>query len=125
MMNISIVRLIVFLVVLSFFFVGCLPTDNYPKETIAGVEYKVITVEGCQYFYRSETYGTVICHKGNCNNPIHQGLEKPEEPKKDQQISLTENEPMTINIPEGAKISIRYGDKNHMTIEATKSVTHD
>jgi len=31
-----------------------------------------ITIEGCQYLYGEWGNATVLTHKGNCNNPIHQ-----------------------------------------------------
>lgn len=31
-----------------------------------------ISIEGCQYLYGEWGNATVLVHKGNCNNPIHQ-----------------------------------------------------
>lgn len=31
----------------------------------------VINVDGCQYLYGDWGSGTVLTHKGNCNNPEH------------------------------------------------------
>ena len=31
-----------------------------------------ITIEDCQYLYGEWGNATVLTHKGNCNNPIHQ-----------------------------------------------------
>lgn len=31
----------------------------------------VVTVDGCQYLYGDWGSGTVLTHKGNCNNPSH------------------------------------------------------
>ena len=32
---------------------------------------KIVNVDGCQYLYGDWGYGTVLTHKGNCNNPEH------------------------------------------------------
>jgi hypothetical protein len=31
-----------------------------------------VTIEGCQYLLGNWGNATVLTHKGNCNNPIHQ-----------------------------------------------------
>ena len=55
-------------------FVGILLTscDDNPKEySKGGTEYRVETIEGCEYIYRSGGNLGYMAHKGNCNNPIH------------------------------------------------------
>ena len=38
-----------------------------------GMHLKVVQIEGCEYFYSpSGTNCPMLCHKGNCKNPIHQ-----------------------------------------------------
>lgn len=32
---------------------------------------KLVEIEGCQYFVCDVYHGVVLCHKGNCKNPIH------------------------------------------------------
>jgi hypothetical protein len=32
---------------------------------------EVVIIDGCQYLYGPWGSGTVLCHKGNCNNPVH------------------------------------------------------
>ncbi len=36
-----------------------------------GYDLKVINLEGCEYYYTSYNRGAIMCHKGNCINPIH------------------------------------------------------
>lgn len=33
----------------------------------------IITVDSCQYVFVKKGYGGGLSHKGNCNNPIHNG----------------------------------------------------
>lgn len=41
------------------------PTDNI-------VKFKIVIIDGCQYFNWIDRYGYgSLTHKGNCNNPIH------------------------------------------------------
>jgi len=28
-------------------------------------------IEGCEYFMCYNSYGSILCHKGNCSNTIH------------------------------------------------------
>lgn len=46
---------------------------NPTKYNVADMDapLEVLTIEGCQYFYKKWANATVLCHKGNCNNPIH------------------------------------------------------
>jgi hypothetical protein len=32
---------------------------------------KVCVIEGCEYFICENYKGDILCHKGNCKNPIH------------------------------------------------------
>ena len=32
---------------------------------------KVVTIDSCQYFYGEWGSATVLTHKGNCNNSVH------------------------------------------------------
>ena len=48
---------------------GC--DDNPVKSAEDGTEYKIETIDGCQYVYRSGGNQGYMAHKGNCNNPIH------------------------------------------------------
>jgi hypothetical protein len=35
-------------------------------------KFRVIELEGCEYFYTTDYHGNyVLCHKGNCKNPVH------------------------------------------------------
>lgn len=40
-------------------------------EEIRG-RFEVLKIEGCQYFFWEGAYSTLLTHKGNCTNPIHQ-----------------------------------------------------
>jgi hypothetical protein len=54
-------------------------TTNYtiPSEgNIASEPLKVCVIEGCEYFICKNYKGNVLCHKGNCRNPIHKGGNK-------------------------------------------------
>jgi hypothetical protein len=49
-------------------------TTNYtiPSEgNIASEPLKVCVIEGCEYFICKNHKGNILCHKGNCSNPIH------------------------------------------------------
>jgi len=47
--------------------------QNTTQHAIAGhARLDEVTVEGCQYLYGAWGNATVLTHKGNCNNPIHQ-----------------------------------------------------
>ncbi len=43
---------------------------NY-KVGAMGYTLKVINLEGCEYYYTRFNRGAIMCHKGNCINPIH------------------------------------------------------
>lgn len=32
---------------------------------------KIVVIEGCEYFVCNNWQGNILCHKGNCKNPIH------------------------------------------------------
>ena len=36
-----------------------------------GYDLEVINLEGCEYYYTAYNRGAIMCHKGNCINPIH------------------------------------------------------
>ena len=55
---------------------GCNEANVETKRTKVVLTYgagplEVVTIEGCEYFLCTNTYGDVIIHKGNCKNPIH------------------------------------------------------
>lgn len=52
--------------VLSAFCVGC-EKSNIERFKKA----EVITLENCEYYVCQGSYCSVLCHKGNCKNPIH------------------------------------------------------
>ena len=67
----------VLVVVLALSMFGCQePTVNRNStEHVVSYDHnplKEITIEGCQYLYGEWGNATVLTHKGNCNNPIHQ-----------------------------------------------------
>ena len=33
--------------------------------------FEAVEIEGCEYFVCDVYNGSVLCHKGNCKNPIH------------------------------------------------------
>lgn len=41
-----------------------------------GVKRFVATIDGCEYYIDRYNRNRILCHKGNCKNPIHRGLEK-------------------------------------------------
>lgn len=51
---------------------GCAASTD-EIEKYQRTQFKQITIDGCEYIYRDDGYksGSTICHKGNCNNPIH------------------------------------------------------
>jgi hypothetical protein len=54
-------------------------TTNYtiPSEgNLASDPLKVCVIEGCEYFICKNYKGNILCHKGNCKNPIHKGGNK-------------------------------------------------
>jgi len=55
-------------------FVGILFTscdDNPKKMAEDGTQYRVDTIEDCEYLYRGGANQGYMAHKGNCSNPIH------------------------------------------------------
>jgi hypothetical protein len=46
-------------------------TSSCRMLKVGSVEFKVLTIDGCQYIYRNSGEGCMFTHKGNCNNPIH------------------------------------------------------
>jgi len=55
---------------------SCENTNVETKETsykigCNGLTLKVITLEGCEYYFLPITGSYTMCHKGNCKNPIH------------------------------------------------------
>jgi hypothetical protein len=49
-------------------------TTNYTIPSggsIASEPLKVCVIEGCEYFICKNYKGNILCHKGNCSNPIH------------------------------------------------------
>ena len=64
--------------VLFFFFTlvscneGNVPCEKSPYEVgNFGIELTVIKIEGCEYFFTDYRRSAIMCHKGNCSNPIH------------------------------------------------------
>jgi len=56
------------------------PFASLPENDIRvithNLDWKVIEIEGCEYFYQKskgwrEPGDITLCHKGNCKNPIH------------------------------------------------------
>lgn len=46
--------------------------DDNPKQLAEdGTTYRIETIDGCEYVYKSWGEGGVLSHKGNCKNPIH------------------------------------------------------
>ena len=37
-----------------------------------GSDFRVVVIDGCQYLYEHGTYSSMLTHKGNCTNAIHQ-----------------------------------------------------
>ena len=65
------------IIALAILMMGCEETTVDRKSTEHVVSYinnplQEITIEGCQYLYGEWGNATVLTHKGNCNNPIHQ-----------------------------------------------------
>ena len=51
---------------------GNVPSEKSPYEVgNFGTELKVIKIEGCEYFFTDYRRSAIMCHKGNCKNPIH------------------------------------------------------
>jgi hypothetical protein len=46
----------------------CLFSCNNGKGKIST---DVQVIDGCEYIVSRNSYGNVVSHKGNCNNPIH------------------------------------------------------
>ena len=46
----------------------CLFSCNNEKGKISS---HVQIIDGCEYIVSRNSYGNVVSHKGNCNNPIH------------------------------------------------------
>jgi hypothetical protein len=44
-----------------------IPTEG----NLASDPIKVCVIEGCEYFICKNHKGNILCHKGNCSNPIH------------------------------------------------------
>jgi hypothetical protein len=68
-------KLILLLGILGLF--GC-----YNKQTVETKKTQIVTsegrnpltviiIEGCEYLEYSQGHQYSLCHKGNCNNPIH------------------------------------------------------
>jgi hypothetical protein len=45
--------------------------DTNYKIGALGYTLEVIELEGCEYLYTRIDRGAIMCHKGNCKNPIH------------------------------------------------------
>jgi hypothetical protein len=55
--------------------VGCADPDK-PHFTANGqmLNYEIVTIDGCEYIYAAfagSSNTSMLCHKGNCKNPIH------------------------------------------------------
>jgi hypothetical protein len=66
----------IFLAVMVLAFASCEEPNVEAKSTNYRINpvnssLTIITVDGCQYLYGNWGPGTVLTHKGNCNNPIH------------------------------------------------------
>lgn len=47
---------------------------KYPmdiKVEFSSIPLNVVLIDSCEYLYGPWGNGTVLCHKGNCKNPIH------------------------------------------------------
>lgn len=60
---------------------SCKEPNVKPKNTgyvidAIGTELEVIKIEGCEYFLIYYSKSKSLCHKGNCNNPIHKQQEQ-------------------------------------------------
>ncbi len=49
------------------------PIDKDFGMQLPGWDTKVLSIDGCQYFYGRLDRGVYLTHKGNCNNPVHAG----------------------------------------------------
>ena len=63
---------VMLLIIVVLGLVGCgstvrVATDDR-TQTIAA---SIVTIDDCEYFLCRNGYGDVLCHKGNCKNPIH------------------------------------------------------
>lgn len=58
---------------------GCYSSPHKDKTTGTGVDYTVISIDGCQYLQFHTYYYEAITHKGDCTNLIHAHMkaEKP------------------------------------------------
>ena len=36
-----------------------------------GTDLEVIELEGCEYYFTEYGKSAIMCHKGNCSNPMH------------------------------------------------------
>jgi hypothetical protein len=50
--------------------------DSTYKLGDTGTTLQLIKMEGCEYFFAPYYKGAIMCHKGNCSNPIHKQQEQ-------------------------------------------------
>lgn len=100
---------------LAMFVVGCSnPTESEAREvTIDRCVYKILELEGCEYIVSISSKD--ISHKGDCKNPIHQGLERRDGVEL---VRLVEGQTTTIQAPDGMLISINATGNNKITVKA-------
>ena len=53
-------------------FVSCINDNRTGIESTGGFEYKIEVIDGCEYIQQSVGSRSVLAHKGNCSNLIHQ-----------------------------------------------------
>jgi hypothetical protein len=61
---------------------ACTEPTVQTKQTNIVIEYgqnpvEIVVIEGCEYLHYRHGHAYMLCHKGNCKNPIH-----PEHKKK-------------------------------------------
>lgn len=98
-----------------------------PVVQIGGIPFYVVRQGRCQYFWRKYGDGAdgfcVVFHKGDCDNPIHYGLEKDDkivEEKLNEPIILETGKVKVLKLPEGHSLSVRYEENGVIIVEAIK-----
>lgn len=64
------------IIIYSLFFVSCAKGNVEKINTNYIIRdgrqpLQVVVIDSCEYFFGDWGNGTVLTHKGNCNNPIH------------------------------------------------------
>jgi len=60
---------LLFLSIIAIGFVGCY--EGTTVKSADGDEYRVETIEGCEYIYKSSGNLGFMSHKGNCKSSFH------------------------------------------------------